>query len=137
MYIKPAEMMLMIQGDRELKDVQADFSSAYPYLKIEFFRNGEVRKKRYPQSQKLAGELRIRDAWVRRKKEGELQIDDQMSVAELENALLDQFGLSVQVFRHSGNIWLETTMTDNWSLERQNEHGRELSAPGRTAPPGA
>lgn len=49
-----------------------------------------------------------------------------MKVGELEAALKDQFGLTVQVFRHSGNIWLETVLTDKWTLQQQNEHGKEL-----------
>jgi hypothetical protein len=24
-------------------------------------------------------------------------------------------------------LWLETTMTDNWTLQKQNENGREVS----------
>jgi hypothetical protein len=35
----------------------------------------------------------------------------------------------VQVSRKSGTLWLETTMTDSWTLGQQNEHGRELSTP--------
>ena len=50
-----------------------------------------------------------------------------MTVTDFENALMDQFGLSAQVFRRSGNIWLETTITDYWTLKQQNEHGREIT----------
>jgi hypothetical protein len=31
------------------------------------------------------------------------------------------------VFRKSGNLWLETTMTDDWTLQQQNDHGYEIS----------
>jgi hypothetical protein len=48
-------------------------------------------------------------------------------VVELECLFEDQFGLFVQVFRRSGNLWLETTVTDSWSLQKQNEQGKELS----------
>jgi hypothetical protein len=37
------------------------------------------------------------------------------------------YGLSVQVFRKSGNVWLETSATDNWTLRQQNNEGAELS----------
>ena len=50
-----------------------------------------------------------------------------MKVNKLENIFKDQFNLAVQVFRKSGNLWLETTMTDNWTLQQQNNHGREIS----------
>ena len=37
------------------------------------------------------------------------------------------FGLSAQVFRLSGDVWLETTSTDNWTLEEQNSTGQEAA----------
>ena len=46
--------------------------------------------------------------------------------SELEK-FAKEFDLFIQVFRRSGNLWLETTATDNWSLHHQNEQGRELS----------
>ncbi|MEI9910895.1 MAG: hypothetical protein WDO71_15215 [Bacteroidota bacterium] len=52
-----------------------------------------------------------------------------MTVGQLEDIFQKQFGLQVQVSRRSGTLWLETTMTDNWTLKQQNDHGRELSEP--------
>jgi hypothetical protein len=34
------------------------------------------------------------------------------------------------VFRKSGKTWLETSVTDDWTLKRQNEEGMELSRMG-------
>lgn len=59
--------------------------------------------------------------------EGFIHITDDMPVSKLEQLFLDQFGLSVQVFRKSGSSWLETTFTDDWTLKRQNDAGMELS----------
>jgi hypothetical protein len=56
-----------------------------------------------------------------------LDINDDTTVTDFENALIDQYGLSAQVFRRSGNLWLETTITDYWTLKQQNDHGREIS----------
>lgn len=120
-------MQVLISADRMIRDIQEDFSRAYPYLKIEFFRNGSVRKERYPSNLLLPAHTRVRDAGARQKADGTLSLDDDMSVTDLENAFIDQFGLSVQVFRRSGNIWLETTMTDRWTLRQQNDHGKEIS----------
>ena len=50
-----------------------------------------------------------------------------MSVADLEKAFMNKFGLLTQVFRRSGNIWLETSITDGWSLKQQNDLGREIT----------
>jgi len=60
-------------------------------------------------------------------RDGDLEFDGTMKVNELEKLLKDEFSLAAQVFRKSGNIWLETTITDNWTLNQQNSHGKELS----------
>lgn len=122
-----AHMQLNIEGEKRIDDVQRDFNNEFPFLKIEFFRNGIVRQHRYPAHLKITPQLKLKDAWVWKKDNGIVAINENMSVLELENDFMDQFGLSVQVFRKSGNIWLETTMTDNWTLKQQNDHGREIS----------
>jgi hypothetical protein len=62
--------------------------------------------------------------------EGDLVFSESTKVRELENDLREGFHLNAQVFRRSGNIWLETTMTDKWTLKQQNEHGKEISGGG-------
>lgn len=131
MSTKMMDIQLAIYADRTIREVQEDFTNAFPYLKIEFFRNGEVRKDRYPAQMMIAHNRTLKEAWARKKGEGAVALSDTMSVSDLENAFMDQFGLSVQVFRRSGNLWLETTMTDNWTLRQQNEHGKEISTPFR------
>ena len=131
MSTKMMDIQLAIFADRTIREVQEDFTNAFPYLKIEFFRNGEVRKDRYPAQMMIAHNRTLKEAWVRKKGEGAIALTDTMTVSDLENSFMDQFGLSVQVFRRSGNLWLETTMTDNWTLRQQNEHGKEISTPFR------
>ena len=50
-----------------------------------------------------------------------------MTVIDLEKKFREVFGLGIQVFRKSGKAWLETTLTDNWTLEEQNRQGEALS----------
>ena len=122
-------MLLSIFEDRTISEVQQEFNEAFPFLKIEFFKNGTIRKDRYPAHLQFACGLKIKEAWNKKKQEGFLDVTDAMTVSDLENSFMDQFGLSVQVFRRSGNIWLETTITDNWTLKQQNDHGKEISTP--------
>jgi hypothetical protein len=119
-------MNIQIKRNRTIWELQNDFSSAFPFLKLEFYRiaNGRlgsmIRQKLIKTtSLGTTGNL----------KEGEIEITDIMTVGRLEKLFLEKFGMIVQVSRKSGTIWLETTMTDNWSLKQQNDHGRELSEP--------
>jgi len=120
-------MYLEITGERLISEIQKDFCAVYPYLKIEFFKNGEVRRDRYPLNKLIPATQPVKNAWHRKQDTGQLTFNDSMTVTDFENALMDQFGLSAQVFRRSGNLWLETTITDYWTLKQQNDHGREIT----------
>lgn len=56
-----------------------------------------------------------------------MEITPLMTVKELENKCEEQFGILVQVYRKSGNVWLETSMTDNWTIKQQNDQGSEIT----------
>ena len=117
---------IKIAQQMTVRQIQEEFNKAYPYLKIEFFskphqKNGASPKNLIVQKSKTLGECRTIH------NEGEITITPQMIVADLEQNFMDVYGLSVQVFRKSGNAWLETTITDGWTLEKQNLQGEVLS----------
>lgn len=119
-------MTLHLNADRAIQDVQQEFTGAYPFLKLEFFtKPGSGENSFYRKH--LNREVPIQSAGL--KQRGEFHLTDNMTVGELENKLRSEFGLQVQVSRKSGNCWLETTMTDGWTLKQQNDHGRDLSQP--------
>ncbi|MGC4231711.1 MAG: hypothetical protein QM594_01740 [Niabella sp.] len=98
------------------------FSSCYPFLKIELYRmwdkNEMPQKKHIPVTYKFTGLLR----------EGAVDINSDITVAELSNSFA-AFGLRIEVFRKSGNVWVETFLTDSWTLQQQNKAGEEISTP--------
>lgn len=117
---------LDISKTRTIHEIQQDFTDCYNFLKLEFYKPGEAGmsvklRERIPHSALL------KSAGL--KSNGHMDISDDMTVGNLEKQFLEQFGLSVQVSRNSGGIWLETTMTDNWSLQKQNDYGREIRQP--------
>ena len=122
-----SEMTIDITTDRQIEDIQKDFSYVFPYLKIEFFKNGSTRRAHYSMEKVIGRNQRIKEAWYTQKNEGAIDVNDTMTVAQFEKALMEHFGLSVQLFRRSGNLWLQTSITDNWTLKQQNDHGREIS----------
>jgi len=127
-------MELQINSDRYIWEIQRDFNQAFSYLKIEFFSKPHLAQQPSPAKRILSNQGRIIDL-VKTNINSSIGIDENMSVADLEKIFSEQFGLSVQVFRRSGNIWLETTMTDGWSLRQQNEHGKEITiGPPKTSP---
>jgi len=115
-------MQLEISNNRTIHEVQLDFSSQYPFLKLEFCKMKKIPSIRVRQY--LPQSASLRSAGL--KKAGQIEISNEMTVGELEKMLDEQFGLTAQVCRNSGGIWLETTMTDGWSLGKQNDYGREI-----------
>lgn len=119
-------MKITINDHRKIYAIQEEFNQLFPYLKLEFFskphkKGGATSKKFIKHNSKTLGECRtIHDT-------GEMTIVPGMTVSELEQSFGDVYGLGVQVFRKSGKTWLETTVTDNWTLEEQNNQGEELS----------
>lgn len=119
-------MQLTIAPNRKIGEIQKDFNSMFPFLKIEFFNNRSVSASKYSAKQMIPSTRTIGDT-QRAITDGTLEIDENMKVQDLEKQFQEQFSLAVQVFRKSGPVWLETTMTDNWTLSQQNKHGSELS----------
>lgn len=126
-------MNLHIAPNRLISDVQKDFNDCYPFLKLEFFSGSRNGRPYSPSRKIIPGNRKIGDAQLS-VTDGNIDVTGNMKVSELETLFHDGFSLSVQVFRRSGNLWLETTMTDNWTLEHQNAHGREITQ-GRTETP--
>lgn len=122
-------MTIQILKNRFIGDVQADFERAYPFLRLDFYKKANGK----PAESKLKLSKSIPLSVTGMHQEGELSVHDAMTVGELEEIFNNQFGAAVQVSRRSGSIWLETTMTDNWTLKQQNDHGRELSEPVKKA----
>ena len=128
-------MYLRITPNRLISDLQKEFNNAFPYLKIEFFQNRNQQLPAFTFQQILPRHKRIVDGQTAIT-DGDIEISPATKVKDLEKIFKDQFSLAAQVFRRSGNLWLETTMTDDWTLEQQNEHGREISTDSKKYSPG-
>lgn len=120
-------MKITINDNRKIFAIQEAFTNAFPYLKLEFFAKphktgGASAKKFIKHPSKTLGECRTVH------NTGTITITGNTTVGELEQRFSDVYGLGVQVFRRSGKIWLETTVTDSWTLERQNQEGESLSS---------
>jgi hypothetical protein len=119
-------MILTIKDDRKISEVQESFNTSFPYLKLEFFKKMHGVKELSPlkgmiDSDRTIGQIRTIHS------DGFITVTPKMTVAELEQEFGRIFGLSAQVFRKSGKMWIETTVTDKWTLEQQNSEGEALT----------
>jgi hypothetical protein len=126
MFTNPETMHLHIAPNRFIGEIQKEFNEAFLFLKIEFFKTRSFSRLDFMAHQIIPSQRKIGEG-QQAITDGNIEIREEMKVMELEKIFKDQFSLAAQVFRKSGNLWLETTMTDNWTLQQQNDHGQEIS----------
>ena len=113
---------MFISNDRKLEEIQMEFHQKFPYLKIEFYSGHHEAGEGSSVRTRLNAGLTIGEA-RRAGSEGDLTIDEDLKVSTFENQFFEKYGLNVQVFRKSGNLWMQTTSTDSWTLSQQNRKG--------------
>ncbi|PHN01700.1 hypothetical protein [Flavilitoribacter nigricans] len=118
---------MKITDNKRLIQVQEEFQEDFPFLKIEFYAGQHQAGEGSRAEEKLDPQLTIGE--VRSKhREGDLQIDGELEVRQLEKLFFDDYGLNVQVFRQSGHLWMQTSASDHWTLEKQNRKGGHSAA---------
>ena len=115
-------MKLHIDDTRTISEIQEDFNGTFPYLKIEFFKKAHEAGEASPKSEMLPADATL-SKWRTKHNEGDLVITPETKVEEVEASFQNKFGIAAQVFRKSGEVWLETSATDAWTLKEQNEQG--------------
>lgn len=113
---------MVISDDKTFRDIQKEFNSKFPYLKLEFYSSQHNEGEGSPLQERLDPEQLLKNT-RQTHTDGSIQVKENMKVSKLEQIFHDKFGLNVQVFRKSGNLWMQTTSTDHWTLAEQNRKG--------------
>ena len=112
-------MELHIFPERTVAELQHEFAEAFPGLKLVFF------TKPHPAHTGSAAKFMVQDNSLKLKdiashiKTGYLIVELNTAVWQLERLLESEYGLHAQVFRKSGQTWLETSVSDDLTLEQQ------------------
>jgi hypothetical protein len=105
-----------------LNGIKSEFHVMFPFLKLEFYRQAHQSNEASPKADQISGDG-VLSEMAGHSLDIEINIRPDMTVAEFENEFSDKTGLSVQVFRNSNGVWLQTSATDTWTLEKQNGKG--------------
>ena len=117
-------MKMHIKPSNNIGDLNAAFREEFLYLKLAFFSKPHHAYKGSAAKFLLTDPtLSVKDM-VSQTHEGDIFIEDDMPTWQVERLFESEFGLHVQIFRKSGSIWLETSVSDDLTLERQNAKGR-------------
>lgn len=113
---------MKISNDFTVKDLHNFFNSLFPYLKLEVYNGKHEDFKGSPKKDEVSHDIKLSE--ISTSAAGsELIISKDMKVSEFESLMAAQYGLNVQVFRKSNDLWLQTSVTDDWTLEKQNGKG--------------
>jgi hypothetical protein len=113
---------MILNNSTKITEIQKAFQKVFSNLKIEFYNEphdpgkGSVQRNHLPEDS-LIGNSGFNG------NESDLIWNENMTVQEFETEMSQKFGLFVQVFRKSGNLWMQTTATDSWTLSEQNRKG--------------
>ena len=115
-------MKIIIHDAATILTVEELFSNTFPYLRLSFFIPPFSTEHQIAamMKQKVFGSLRRHDC-------AELVIIPEMSVRELEEEVMETYGLGIRLYRKSGKSWLETIFTEDWTLQKQNAEGEALN----------
>ncbi|MBL7828870.1 MAG: hypothetical protein JNJ57_19705 [Saprospiraceae bacterium] len=119
-------MKLHISSDRTIGQIQDEFAAEYPNLKLVFFSKAHKAYKGSPAKYLISDrETTIGSMLQGKEVHAELFVEPEMPVWQLERLFELEYHLHIQVFRRSGNTWLETSVTDDLSLEDQEVKGKD------------
>lgn len=112
-------MELYVNANIRASDLIKQFNELYPFLRLEIYYKGE--------EMGVASHHCLLCEIVNKKVVENFIITPEMKVSEVEASFWENMGLQVSIFRKSGKTWLESSYTNYWSLERQNNLGREMN----------
>ena len=112
-------MEIKIDAGKTFGKVQEEFNQKFPYLKIDLVLSSvhskEICLTKENGYDKVA------------KKIPYIILTDNTTVKEVVYHFKELFNLSVKVQRKSDGQWIDTMLTENWTLTKQNLEGKNLA----------
>jgi len=123
---KCAAMKINIDKESLIGDIQKQFTAHYSFLKIQFHKKRSSDKRFIREEPAAPCELFRNLSGT--DKTGIVNINCKRSIADVENEFKNKYGVDAEILRKSGTLWIETSLTDDWSLEKQNKEGEQISS---------
>ena len=113
---------MKITKEKTIADLQVAFHEKFPGLKLEFYKKAHEDHQGSLSELQLSSSMTLGEAFGDLA-EGELLVNEEMTVLQLEKEFEERFHVHAQVFRRSNQIWLQTSTTDDWTIKEQNRKG--------------
>lgn len=118
-------MIIEINKESRLIDIQKSFSNNFPFLRLQFYRQIGNHKQ---QSEKYITDVhtQISDICLLHRN-CFLEVHYWQKTHTVEKLFRDRCGLHVHIFRQHGEHWIQTSGTEELTLEEQNNKGRKAT----------
>lgn len=114
-----------LNSSSTIHDIQYELKRYFPFLRFEFNKIGkQVNENEKPVN--LTPSLKIFNVTNLRERIS-IDFSGDKKLLELKNEF-QKIGLTVVIYRKSGNVWVKTSLTEDWSLQMQNTAGKNFSA---------
>ena len=110
---------MTVNPNTTVNELMCQFAEHFPFLRLALY-EGSGSKKR------AANETDF--ALKNRKNSVDVIFESSTKVRNFIDELEKSLGWKVQILRSSGKLYIETSVTDQWTLDRQNQEGAELSS---------
>jgi hypothetical protein len=114
---------LSISNSTKFKEIKSWFSSTFPSLKIELYKNSHETGKGNSNSELLNEDKPLSDFGYS-SGYNEIVIYEDYSTNLVEHIFKTKLNLNVQIFRLNKDIWIQTTATDKWTLREQMDRSK-------------
>lgn len=111
---------IIVNNKTKLSDLQDWFFATFEFLKIEFYKNSHNEFEGNQKNELLNSSEELKQLGFT-STDYPFEINENLKVQQVEDKFKKELNLNVQVFRKSGDIWLQTTSTDEWTLLEQIE----------------
>ena len=122
-------MKISITAEKTIAEFQEDLMALFPSLKIEFFTKAYELGTTLGSEDMVYNRIKIMGEisknHIIKQSENLFDFTPDTTVRAFQEALWQQYGLSVQLFRNSLGTFVETTSTDTWTLAEQEHKGSE------------
>ena len=118
-------MNLYIGKEGNIENIKKVFSTCYPFLKIEFYKKQYLSHQSLPKKEVISPKATLLQSLTLSDK-NIINIGNERTVTQIENDFAS-LGLIAEVFRKSGNVWVGTSLTNDWTLRQQNLEGEEIT----------
>ena len=116
-------MTIHVNPNDPISDLQNAFTAVYPHLKLQFFSKAHGESKGSFAKFLIHDRSTLLSALNPELRTSSISIAPDTITWALEKNFEEAFLLHVQVFRQSGSIWLETSVSDHLTLAEQEAKG--------------